>query len=470
MGTEIELLLEATATTRRSAEAEDEFRRLESLLSRFQPDSELSRLNRAGELSVGPELLELAELAVAARERTAGRFDPTVHDAVAAAGYDRSFELIDGSGGRPAAARPRCGGRVGVDRAAARVTLEPGYRLDLGGIAKGWAADRVLALLREAGPALVNAGGDVAVAGRPWPVGVDTPDGTITLELDRGGLATSGRDRRRWRQQGQERHHLIDPATALPAEGDLLTRDRRRAHRRRGGGAREDPLPRRQRGAGDRRGGSPRRPRRARHARRRDAARRRTRVKSDPTFWILARASGLMAYALLTSSVLAGLVLKARPFGRSLQPATVTDVHRFLALLGLGALVLHAHDARPRQRRPHLACGALRPRPRPLPACLDVLRRPRRRADAARSTPPSRVRRRIGTRVWRRLHWFTYLVFALATVHGLAAGTDSGTPWALAFYGAAVGSVLAATGWRALVPPTQGGQNRVPNRDRPHAV
>ena len=56
-------------------------------------------------------------------------------------------------------------------------------------------------------------------------------------------------------------------------------------------------------------------------------------MKSDPTFWILARASGLMAYALLTSSVLAGLVLKARPFGRSLRPATVTDVHRFLALL-----------------------------------------------------------------------------------------------------------------------------------------
>ena len=223
MGTEIELLLDADDDSR-FAQAEDEFRRLESLLSRFLPDSELSRLNRAGELSVGPELLELAELAVAARKRTAGRFDPTVHEAVAAAGYDRSFELIDDASGLPPAARPRCGGHVGVDRATARVTLEPGYRLDLGGIAKGWAADRVLAFLREAGrPALVNAGGDLAVAGRPWPVGVDTPDGTITLQLDRGGLATTGCDRRRWRQQGQERHHLIDPATALPAQGGLLT-------------------------------------------------------------------------------------------------------------------------------------------------------------------------------------------------------------------------------------------------------
>ena len=63
-------------------------------------------------------------------------------------------------------------------------------------------------------------------------------------------------------------------------------------------------------------------------------------MKTDPTFWLLARASGLTAYALLTASVLAGLVLKSRPF-RSLKPAAVTDTHRFLALLGLGAIGLH---------------------------------------------------------------------------------------------------------------------------------
>src|SRR5205823_872667 len=63
-------------------------------------------------------------------------------------------------------------------------------------------------------------------------------------------------------------------------------------------------------------------------------------VKNDPTFWLLARASGLTVYVLLTMSVLAGLVLKSRPF-RSLKPAAVTDTHRFLALLGLGAIALH---------------------------------------------------------------------------------------------------------------------------------
>ena len=59
-------------------------------------------------------------------------------------------------------------------------------------------------------------------------------------------------------------------------------------------------------------------------------------MKADPTFWLLARASGMTAYALLTASVLAGLVLKARPL-RSLKPAAVTDTHRFLALLARSA-------------------------------------------------------------------------------------------------------------------------------------
>jgi methionine sulfoxide reductase heme-binding subunit len=79
------------------------------------------------------------------------------------------------------------------------------------------------------------------------------------------------------------------------------------------------------------------------------------------------------------------------------------------------------------------------------------------------------LRKRIGARNWRRLHWATYLVFALATGHGLAAGTDSGTIWALALYGGATGAVLAATAWRALIPP-QKGAPRVPHRDRPLPV
>ena len=153
-------------------------------------------------------------------------------------------------------------------------------------------------------------------------------------------------------------------------------------------------------------------------------------MKSDPTFWILARTSGLVAYALLTASVLAGLVLKSRPFGSALKPALVTDLHRFLALLGLGALSLHGLGARPRSHRADLDRRPARARARALPAALDRARRARGRTDGGRLRLLLAAHADRG-RNWRRLHWATYLIFALATLHGLAAGTDSGTPWAL---------------------------------------
>jgi thiamine biosynthesis lipoprotein len=99
------------------------------------------------------------------------------------------------------------------------IELEPGVRLDLGGIGKGYAADRAAELLALAGLCLVNLGGDIAVRGGAWPVGV-APG--LTLELTRGGLATSGRDRRRWLRGGEAMHHLIDPATGRPAAGAPL--------------------------------------------------------------------------------------------------------------------------------------------------------------------------------------------------------------------------------------------------------
>jgi FAD:protein FMN transferase len=225
MGTQIELVLDAPAGARAFAaiaEAEQELRRLERLLTRFEPDSELSRLNRRGTMVVGPQLLELVELALGARGRTGGRFDPTVHDALVAAGYDRNFDQMQASDGGPISVTARCAGGVFVDASASIVALEPGIRLDLGGIAKGYAADRAAAILTRVGPCLVDAGGDIAARGRPWPIGLETGDGALTLELADGGIATSGRDRRRWTRHGEERHHLIDPATARPASGDLL--------------------------------------------------------------------------------------------------------------------------------------------------------------------------------------------------------------------------------------------------------
>ena len=83
------------------------------------------------------------------------------------------------------------------------------------------------------------------------------------------------------------------------------------------------------------------------------------------------------------------------------------------------------------------------------------------------------LKRRIGQKNWRRLHWATYATFAMGTAHGLMAGSDSGQRWALALYLGAVGSVAFATGWRALVnpgPPPRSKQAPQPQAAQPPAT
>jgi predicted ferric reductase len=174
----------------------------------------------------------------------------------------------------------------------------------------------------------------------------------------------------------------------------------------------------------------------------------------DPTFWILARASGLTAYVLITLSMLAGLTIKSRPFGRAVKAASVVDVHRFLTVLALGAVAIHAASL-VLDSTVHIGLAALLvpglSTYRPLWTGLGVVA-----ADLAVliwiSFP---LRKRIGTRAWRRLHWATYAVFLLATAHGLLAGTDASRPWVFDLYLGAVGTVGFATAWRALVRPTR---------------
>jgi methionine sulfoxide reductase heme-binding subunit len=183
-------------------------------------------------------------------------------------------------------------------------------------------------------------------------------------------------------------------------------------------------------------------------------------MRNDPTFWILARASGLTAYAMLTLSILAGLVLKSRPF-RALKPAAVTDLHRMLALIGLGALAVHAValvlDTTVKVTLPGLLVPGLISY-RPVWTSLGVVT-----AELMVLVYASfSLRKRIGTRNWRRLHWATYGIFAAATLHGLAAGTDTAHPWALALYAGAVGSVTIAATWRFLVSPVPARARRRP--------
>jgi thiamine biosynthesis lipoprotein len=212
------------------------FERWEERLSRFREDSELSQLNRAqGSLQrVSPWMGEVIQASLAAADYSQGIVVPTILGALEAAGYDRSFEKIEpSSGGTDLAPSEVADWRtIEFDPRRRTLRLPHGVRLDLGGVAKGWAADRAVGRLKKTGPVMVDASGDIAVSGpksggQPWAIAVAdprNPDGRLAmLKILRGGVATSGRDYRRWKVNGDWRHHLIDPRTGLPAKTDIFS-------------------------------------------------------------------------------------------------------------------------------------------------------------------------------------------------------------------------------------------------------
>jgi thiamine biosynthesis lipoprotein len=210
------------------------FEAWEQRLSRFRPDSELSQVNRnRGTQAISSVLAEVLRIAQRAQRLSDGLVSPFMLDALEEAGYDRDFsDLAEYSDSVAQIPNPEDSPGLVLDFHRRRIHLPPNHRLDLGGIAKGWAADRAARRLGKLAPALIDAGGDVAVSepqadGSPWPVGVADPlnqDRLLdTVMLVRGGVATSGRDYRRWRRNGVWQHHIIDPRTNRPAQTDVLS-------------------------------------------------------------------------------------------------------------------------------------------------------------------------------------------------------------------------------------------------------
>ena len=207
---------------------------LESLWSRFRPDSEISRLNAAAGRPVVVSALtfRLLTRAIDESRATGGAFDPTVLPALAAAGYDRDFASLAPDAGRaPDPVATPGVDAIEVDPIVGAVRLPRGTAVDLGGIGKGFAADLVAAELRDAGAlgACVNLGGDLRVSGEPpggsgWEVAVEREPGDATrepvrciLRLADGGIATTSARRRTWLRGAAAFHHVIDPRTGAPA-------------------------------------------------------------------------------------------------------------------------------------------------------------------------------------------------------------------------------------------------------------
>ncbi len=210
-----------------------ELRRVEALLTRYSPDSEVGRMNRLAFGDPQPVSAETAGVLTRSLEwaqATGGIFDPCLARAVA---------LWDvGDRTRPPEAREfhRFAGRslhesleVGR-RAAGPVVLfhQEDMGVDLGGIGKGYGVDRAVSVLRDWGiqNALVNLGGDlyamgVSEDGDPWQVGVQSPDHpgamVATLPMTDRGVATSGDYQRYFEHSGVRFHHILDPETGAPS-------------------------------------------------------------------------------------------------------------------------------------------------------------------------------------------------------------------------------------------------------------
>jgi thiamine biosynthesis lipoprotein len=248
MGTTVDVLVE-TRHAGLIGEVEALFAHWEATLTRFSPDSELSRLNDAPgcDVAVSDLLFTVASAAVNAARMTAGTFDPTLLRQLVALGYDRTFAEVGRRGmgeitsAESSGRAPLPGGAwrdVHLDPARHTVRLPHGAGLDLGGIAKGMAVDAALSRLTDAGCAIaaVDAGGDLAVVGLPasesgWAVRIELPGGERSeggraeegriVRLDGGALATSGTSRRHWSVDGREVHHLLDPRTGGPSRSGL---------------------------------------------------------------------------------------------------------------------------------------------------------------------------------------------------------------------------------------------------------
>lgn len=195
----------------------------DAAMSPYRADSELTRFNRAGAgwQPVSPETSAAAALALTVSDETGGAFDPTIGPLVRRFGFG------------PIAGRPGTSADI-VTAPGALGKESPGPTLDLCGLAKGQALDRVVAALPAAGiaDALVELGGEVRTLGRhpegrAWQVGVERP-GEAPLAFQRivapGGLAlaTSGRTPQGYSDGGRNLAHIIDPRTSRPATNDLL--------------------------------------------------------------------------------------------------------------------------------------------------------------------------------------------------------------------------------------------------------
>ncbi|MBX7158780.1 MAG: FAD:protein FMN transferase [Acidimicrobiia bacterium] len=210
---------------------------LERRWSRFNPDSEVSRVNAAGgrPVAVSDDTALLVATMVEASQLTAGRYDPTLLDALRDVGYGDTWDpdrrFVEDASVESTHRGHGCGG-IHVDLDTGVVEMAPGVAIEPGGIGKGLAGDLLVAdaVAGGASGVMIDLGGDVRVHGDAgdgpgWLVAIEDPHergrDLAAVEIETGAVCTSSRLLRRWFTHTGPAHHLLDPATGRPVDGEL---------------------------------------------------------------------------------------------------------------------------------------------------------------------------------------------------------------------------------------------------------
>ena len=236
LGGSLRVVVTRPGSLRAATEAVDQVvAAMDAAASRFRADSDLSRLNASPdrEVTVSPLLAQAIAAALRGAKLSGGAVDPTVGWAIKLAGYDTDFALVPADGDRLHLVAERIPGwrAVRLDERALTVRIPRGVELDLGATAKALTSDLAAAAASTAiggAGVLVSLGGDIAVAGEApiqgWSIQI-SDDSAAPIEeseeaisITSGGVATSSTTVRRWTRGGVVLHHIIDPATGLPAD------------------------------------------------------------------------------------------------------------------------------------------------------------------------------------------------------------------------------------------------------------
>ena len=500
-GTAVVGVTDADSLAAAQAAVKDVLDAVDLACSRFRDDSEIATLTRAqGQpVPVGQVLFDAVAAGLRAARITDGDVDPTLGHVLRALGYDRDFDELAARG--PARVRVVVTpGWQAVTLDAARRTIQvpAGVELDLGATAKALAADRSAEAVHAVTGvgALVSLGGDIALAGEPPPDGWRV---RVTDDHRAGTEAPGTVDHPARRRPGHVEHERA-PLADRRRRGAPPHRPVHRAPRDRGvayGQRVRRQLSgreyRQHRGDHPRRGQSwlagrpapaqpPGEPRRAASCtspagrqegddlpamdsrRRRDSHDRGrlmsvAAVRGPTAYWYLARGTGVVSLLLLTASVVIGILNSERYAAPRWPRFAVDRIHRDVSLLVLAVLVVHIVTSVLDSFAPITLLDGVVPflsAYRPVWLGLGALAFDVLLAVAITSV----LRRRIGFRAWRVVHWAAYASWPVAVVHGLGTGTDAVSSWSLAVTVLCTAATLGAIVVRVLRAATEPGSGR----------